>query len=363
MLLESVQLTLIRNSTPPPMLKRIGIAGLGKMGLLHAAIFNSLSHSCVVAIADPSDLPRAVLSKFNAAMHLFPSIEQMLDSCPLDAVVIATPVADHVPVALSCALRDIPFFMEKPLAVSAAQAVALVQRVRQQPVTNMIGFMTRFVGSFVKGQAIVASGCLGRLQRVTGSIYVSQRFSRGRGWRYDRGVSGGGVLLGQGVHLLDLLTWYFGPLSRVNAETFSVYSPDIEDFAHVMLEFQSGLRGWVDSSWSVRGKRTLETTIDVVGDNGSLFVNDDTVRLSLDRSATEYAAGQMQWCAADLFTPVPIDVAGPQYTREDQSFLHALQTNSLAVPNVEQAYYVQQIIDAAYASSAQSGAPQKVTGQ
>jgi predicted dehydrogenase len=328
------------------------------MGLLHAAVFNSLEGSRVVAVTEPAELPREVLSKFNPTIRMFNSIERMLAECPLDAVVIATPVANHVPAAFCCLQKRVPFLVEKPLAVSAAQAQELVQSIQQNPLPNMVGFMTRFVSSFAKGQTIIASGCLGHIQRVTGTIYVSQLFTRGKGWRYDRKVSGGGVLLSQGSHLLDLLTWYFGHVVRVNAEVLSVYSPEIEDFAHVMLEFRSGLRGWIDSSWSVRGKRTLETSIDILGDNGSLFINDDTVRLHLDQPSPNWSVGQTLWRAPDLYQSVPVDIGGPHYTREDQAFLTTLQTQTMPAPDVLQAYHVQQLIDAAYASSVAAGAPQ-----
>jgi predicted dehydrogenase len=339
---------------------RIGIVGMGKMGLLHAAIFNALPNSRVVAIAEPAEMQRQALGKFNPRIDTFENIERMLDDCPVDAVVIATPVVDHVPSALLCMRKGIPFFMEKPLATSTEQAKDLVQCLSRSPLLNMVGFMLLFVGSFALAKTIISSGCLGQLRRVTGTIYVSQLFTRGKGWRYDRQISGGGVLLSQGSHLLDLLTWYFGPVARVNADVLSVYSPDIEDFAHLFLEFRSGLRCWVDSSWSVRGRRVMETHIEALGDNGVLLINDDTLQMSLDAGFDEWKEGQTVWRATDLFQPVPFDVGGPQFTREDLAFLDALRLGSIAAPDVLQAYHVQAIVDAAYASSQQSGVPRQV---
>src|SRR6185295_17316655 len=182
----------------------------------------------------------------------------------------------------------------------ASQAEPLRRTLRQKSLPNMVGFMTRFIDSFVKAKSILDAGSLGRLQRVTGTIYVSQLFSRGEGWRYDRQVSGGGVLLSQGSHLLDLLTWFFGPVERVNADVLAAYSAEVEDFAHVVLQFRSGLHAWVDASWSVRGKRTVQTTIDVLGDNGELIVTDDTVQLTLDKMAGGYAAGRTVFQAPSL---------------------------------------------------------------
>jgi predicted dehydrogenase len=339
---------------------RIGVAGLGKMGMLHAAIFNALPGSRLAAAAEVSRLHRDVLAQYNPAVKTYAEPGAMLDSGDIDALVIATPVSSHVPLALDSIQRGIPFFMEKPLALTAVQGREVLRALAARPTVNLVGYMTRFVDSFEKSQAILASGCLGHLQRVTATIYVSQLFARGRGWRYDRKTAGGGCLHAQGSHLLDLLTWYFGPVARVNAEVMSVYSTEVEDFAHVMLEFRSGLRAWLDSSWSVRSHRTLETTIEVLGDNGNLVVTDDGVSFWLDRPAGALPAGRTTLTAADLYRGVPIDVAGPQYTREDMAFLNAVRDNVPAQPDAGQAYHVQQIIDAAYASSSAGGAPVRI---
>jgi predicted dehydrogenase len=336
---------------------RIGVAGLGKMGMLHAAVFNSLPGSRLTAIAEVARLQRDVLTQYNHTVQTYADPIAMLDSGEVDALVIATPVGSHVPLAVSSIQRGIPFFMEKPLALTAAQGRDVLDALVQKPTVNMVGYMTRFVDPFAKTHEIVASGCLGRLQRVTATIYVSQLFGRGRGWRYDRKTAGGGCLHSQGSHLLDLLTWYFGPVARVNAEVMSIYSAEVEDYAHVMLEFRSGLRAWVDSSWSVRSHRTLETTVDVLGENGSLIANDDSVSLWLASDSGVFRAGHTVLTAPDLYQGVPIDIAGPQYTREDMAFLNAVRDNSPVQPDAPQAYHVQQIIDAAYSSSLEHGAP------
>jgi predicted dehydrogenase len=334
---------------------RVGVAGLGKMGMLHAAIFNSLPDSCLVAVADPESLPTSALATFNPNIRVFKNLETMLAKEKLDAIVITTPVADHVSMALSSLENGIAFFVEKPLAVSAEQADPLIRALRKKPIPHMVGFMTRFVDSFQKGKEILLSGALGVPHRVTATIYVSQLFKTGSGWRYDKTKSGGGVLLSQGSHLLDLLTWYLGPVKRVNAEILSVYSMGIEDFAHVFLEFESGLKGWMDSSWSVRFKRVVETTIEILGANGVLTITDDSVNLFLDKATGGWPAGRTKFRASDLYRGVTVDVAGPQYTREDESFIQAIQAKRFAAPDAFQALHVQKIVDAAYASSRTRG--------
>lgn len=339
---------------------RIGIIGLGKMGLLHAASFNSLPGCRVVAAADSTALPREILSQINPSIKTFADTESLLADGQIQAAVITTPVAYHVPAAIACVEHRIPFFMEKPLALTADQARPLRDALEKQPVPHLIGFMTRYVDTFAKAKAILQSGCLGTLQRAVGTIYVSQLFGRGEGWRYDRKIAGGGVLMNQGSHLLDLLTWFFGPVAHVNASAYSVYSEHVEDFAHVMIRHTSGLRTWLDASWSVRGKRTVQTSIQALGDRGSLQVNDDTLELELDRESGPYRSGRTVWRAADLYQGVTFDVGGTQYSREAEAFVAAIRSNSPTGCTVPEAYHVQAIIDAAYRSSQKDGAPEDI---
>ncbi|MCC6277756.1 MAG: Gfo/Idh/MocA family oxidoreductase [Oligoflexia bacterium] len=339
---------------------RIGITGFGKMGLLHTAILNGFEDSKVVAVSDPSPMITKVLSNLNPNIHAYEDLSEMLEKEPLDAVVIASPVSFHESAALACIEKGIPFFMEKPLVAHLQQGKNICAALEKKPTPHMIGFMCRYIEAFQKGQEVVLSKALGRLHRVSASIYVAQLFNKGVGWRYDRKVSGGGVLLSQGSHVLDLLTWYFGKITRVNAEVTSLYSSEIEDAAHVMLEFQSGLRGVLDCCWSKRFHRTPETRIEVAGDNGTLTVTDDGISLYLDESASGYQKGWTNLTAPELYQGVEVDVGGGQYTRELRDFLNILKTGKPSPITAQQALHVQHVIEAAYLSAERKGTPEVI---
>jgi predicted dehydrogenase len=336
---------------------RIGVVGFGKMGLLHAAIFNRLRGSTVVAIAEPIAAVRAVLEEMNPTLRVHTSAELALDSEAVDAVVIATPVSDHIPVAIDCVSRGIPFFMEKPLATSVAEGRRLLTRLQARPTPHMVGFVARFAEPFEKAHELLRSGCLGVLHRVRATVYASQVRRRGRSWRYTRQHAGGGVLLSQGSHAFDLLTWYFGSVVSVNGERSSVYSAEVEDQAHVILRFASGLGGWLDCSWVERFRRSAETTIEVVGKYGHLVVKDDSLQLFLERPHGGMPEGWSRWTGPDLCRGVQFDVAGSLYTREDEAFLELLRTGKPADLDVVQALNVQGIVEAAYESADAGGAP------
>lgn len=339
---------------------KIGIIGLGRMGLMHTAIFNSLPDSKVVAVVDPAMFPAKPLSMLNPNIKVYKSIEKMFSKEEIDGVVIASPVGYHVENAMECVSKNIPFLMEKPLSINAKQSESLVNELEKKSIPNMIGYMARNIDSFREGKKIIQSGALGRIINIKGTVYVSQLFKQGKGWRYDPKVSGGGVLESQASHLLDMLHWYFGPVKRVNADILSVYSKGIEDFAHVLLEFENGLKGWIDSSWSVRFKRKMELRVEILGENGVLVITDDTLDLFLDIAHGEYKEGKTFFSANDLFTGVHIDIGGAKFTYQAEEFIKAIQQKRQASPSIKDGHHVQKIVDACYQSASENGTPQVV---
>ena len=342
---------------------RMGIIGLGRMGLTHAAIFNSLSDSKVVAVMDPSKFPAKYLGDFNPSIKAFDNLDDMFNNVEIDSVLIASPVSSHIPISLKCVERRIPFLLEKPLSPNSEQAVPLLKKLQEKQIPNMIGYVYRFLDSFKKGKKILESNCLGNIQRVHANMYISQLFKKGKGWRYDPKMSGGGVLISLGSHIIDLLTWYFGSVSYVNGHITSIYSPGIDDFAHLIIMHHSGINVVVDCSWSVRFYRKIDIKIDILGDNGSLIVSDDTVQLFLDNAKDQWPSGRTVYNANDLYTPVEIDVGSPKFTFQNAYFIKAVKSNIMPKPDIFHGFYVQQIIDAGYRSSEENGIPISISPQ
>jgi len=340
---------------------RVGVIGFGKMGILHAGVVNGLAASELVAVADVTS---TLLSAFKASkpqVATYKDYEKMLDGESLEAAFIACPTFLHVPVCLSCVERGVPFLVEKPLASTSAAAEPLLAALKKGPVTNMVGYMSRQIDTFAKAKQLLASEPLGKLMHLRATMYVSQLFRRGKGWRYDKKLSGGGVLITQNSHLIDLLQWYFGPVEWVCGQTKSWFSKSVEDFAHAYLGFKSGLTGYIDTSWSARHHRTVDVRIDAQGENGTLTVSDDEVKLFLDRPRDDLAAGWTLWRKPDLYRGVALDVGNPEYTRQDAEFLSAVATGGTIECDVLSAYRVQQVIDAIYGSAERGGSRVKVS--
>lgn len=338
----------------------VGIIGFGKLGLLHAGIVNGLAGSRLAAVADPSSTMLNFLRSKLTDVGIYSDYKKMLEKENLSAVFVATPTGTHVPIALECVRAGIPFFLEKPMAATAAQARELVKALEKRPVVNMVGYMGRYIDTFRQAKGLIDTQALGRLQMLRSSMYMGQLFKSGKGWRYDKSVSGGGVLITQNAHLIDKLLWFFGHVDSVSGHIQSLYSESTEDHAHAYFVFKNGLNGFLDASWSARHYRTVTISIHVQGEFGTLDVDDDNVRLFLEKPHGDLPAGWSTWRKPDLYQGVSFDIGGPQYTREAEEFFAALSGQGRVDSDVMSAYQTQCVIEAIYRSANRHGAPVSV---
>lgn len=332
---------------------KAGIIGMGKMGILHAGILNSLDNVSIKAISDNQ------VMILKAIQNILPVVGynnyiKMLNKEDLDLVYITTPVAHHVKIAEECANRGINFFVEKPLGMSASECINLSRKLNDEgDIINMVGYCKRFVDTFSKAKEIIDSNVLGDLIHLKSSMYVSQLFTKGGGWRYKKKESGGGVLIGISSHLIDLLLWFFGDISSVRGSCKTYYSKEVDDFAHSYLVFKNGLEGYLDASWSMRNHRLLETKIEIQCENGMLVVSDDYVKVYLDETCNGFNNGWTTYRKQDLYKGVTLDLGGPEYTLEDEHMIESIRSGAQTTIDISQGIRVQNVIDAIYRSSSE----------
>lgn len=330
----------------------VGVVGLGKMGILHMGILNNLAGVEVRGVAEKQGLILKAFKKLvPSAIGTYEDYKEMLSKESLDLVYITTSTALHTKIARDCVENKINFFVEKPLGLSVADCNPLLDAVKQTPVINMVGYCKRFSYTFRKAKEIIDSGLLGELIYLNSSMYVSQLFLKGKGWRYKKESSGGGVLTTLATHLVDLLLWLFGDIDRVNSNTKSFYSKDVEDFVHSYLVFKSGLEGYLDTSWSVRNYRLAEVKIEVQGMNGMLIVNDDYVKFYLDKESN-----WTSYYKQDLGRGVDFELGGPEYTLEDKYLIECVRNTKPAASNVFDGFKVQKVVEAMYRSASEKRA-------
>lgn len=248
---------------------RVGLVGAGTIGAKRALEVARSPLSRLVAIAD-QDQQRA---QSLAAQHGCKTVrtwEELVRSPEIDGVIVATTHQWLAPITLA-ALQSYKHVMtEKPLAMHAGQAETLVESATRHHVKLKAGYNHRHHPAVQRAYALAQEGQIGRL------LFIRCRYGHGgragyeREWRADPFQSGGGELLDQGVHALDLFRWFLGEFSEMHAVlTQSFWPIPVEDNAFCTLRTAGGCVAMLHASWT-QWKNIF--SFEVFGDRGYLLV-------------------------------------------------------------------------------------------
>jgi predicted dehydrogenase len=264
---------------------RTGLVGCGKVGQIHAAALRRLPESDFVAVCD-SDPARAAAFAERHGARPFTDVVTMLRSAGVEAVVIGTPHPLHAAPAIAAAEAGAHVLVEKPLAASLADCDAMLAAARRAGVRLGVISQRRFYEPVRRMKAAIDAGKIG-----TPVLGVFEMFSgRDRAyyesdpWRGKWATEGGGVLVNQSPHQLDLLQWFMGEIDEVSGCWANLNHPfiEVEDTALAMIRFKNGGLGSIVTSLSQRPG--LYTRVHVHGSNGA------SVGVETDRGAT-FVAG------------------------------------------------------------------------
>ncbi|MBQ9120554.1 MAG: Gfo/Idh/MocA family oxidoreductase [Lachnospiraceae bacterium] len=261
---------------------RLGIIGVGNMGSGHFQ--DVLDGKCpkieVTALADidPEKLERA--KQKSPSVACFADTLEMLDSGLIDAALIAVPHYDHPVYAIECFKRGIHVMIEKPAGVYARQVREMNEAAEKAGVKFGIMFNQRTNPLFMKAREIVQSGALGELKRLVWIVtnwYRTQAYYDSGSWRATWNGEGGGVLLNQAPHNLDLWQWIFGMPKKIRAFcSFGKYhNIDVEDDVTIYGEYESGATAvFISTTGETPGTNRLE----ISGDKGKLVLENGKLK-------------------------------------------------------------------------------------
>ena len=331
---------------------QVGIVGLGKMGLLHSAVLNTLDDVQIVSIAEKDSLVTKHLKSVLPKINVYKDLDEMLSSENLDLVHITTPVASHLPLTLTSIKKRLNFFVEKPLTRNLDEAKQICSELKNSNLIHCVGYNVRFLETFSNVKSLLDENVLGDIINVNSTMYASNIFSKPSGWRFKKKISGGGVLLELGCHLVDLLLWYFGPITNVIGKIKTVYS-EVEDFAHAEFEFEKGIKGELDTSWSKEGYTIPEINLEIKGTNGSLRVNQDFIEMKLKNPVQKFKQADVKIYKQELEKGISFDVAGTDYTKEDMHLVDCVKNKKQTLVNAFEASKTQSVIEAIYDSDSE----------
>jgi predicted dehydrogenase len=256
---------------------RIGVVGLGTMGSIHAKkIFSGEIPGAVLAAVCDVDAPRA---EGFSGVPFFESCGGMLAAGGVDAVVLATPHYAHTTTGIEVLEAGLHLLVEKPLSVHKADCERLIAAHTDKRVVFAAMFNQRGDPYYVKVRELVRGGELGKIRRVNWIVtnwFRSEAYYASGGWRATWGGEGGGVLLNQCPHNLDLYQWIFGMPSKVRGfcQLGRYHDIEVEDDVTAYFEYPDGMTGvFITSTGESPGTNRLEIT----AEQGRLVYEDDTL--------------------------------------------------------------------------------------
>lgn len=307
---------------------RIGIVGLGKMGLSHHAIVNSHPAASVVAACESNSYITDVLSA-HTGLRCYRGYDELLAREALDAVVISTPSRLHAPMVAAALERGLHVFCEKPFVLDPDHGEPLVELAESAQLANQVGYHFRFVASFAEAARIARSGALGVIHHVRAEAYgpVVLRPKSGT-WRAAR-AEGGGALYDYACHAIDLINFVVGPPTDVDGVVLKrVFSRDVEDEAYCSFGFANGASGQLAVNWSDESYRKMFTRISVWGDNGRVTADRQECQVYLREVHPSLADVPRGWTVrygTDLTPPVWYYLRGEEYSAQIDYFVQSIQ--------------------------------------
>jgi len=258
---------------------RFGILGCGVIGPHHARAIAGLQSAELVAVADVvPELAEKLAGEYGCSPY--PSLEEMLSSVDLDAVCICTPSGMHAEDAITALEAGKDVVIEKPVDVTLKAADRLLEMQRATGGKVAVVSQHRFDAATQAVHEAVGRGEFGRLTSGSAEIrwWRSQSYYDSGGWRGTWELDGGGVLINQAIHSIDLLQWLMGPVVEVTAYTGLLAHEriEVEDTAVVVLKFAGGALGTIVATTAAYPG--LTATIAVHGDRGSAIIDDDELR-------------------------------------------------------------------------------------
>ncbi len=281
---------------------RIGVVGTGGMGSGHCNKMHMIPEAQLAAICDINPKTAVELAE-KYGVPAFTNHLELLDSGLVDAVIIATPHYFHPPIAIDAFERGIHVLSEKPLGVTVSAVDAMLAAAKQASEKSGVKFSAMFqMRSEPQNQAakqIVASGQLGEIYRTNLVMgwYRSQAYYNSGGWRATWTGEGGGVLINQAPHYLDLFTWLGGLPTTITGQVRTrIHDIEVEDEAFAILEYASGAHGYLYASTTeVPNHNQLE----ICGDRGKIMLLNGTLKhYSLDGSIRTFTAENKEMWAS-----------------------------------------------------------------
>jgi len=333
-----------------------GIIGTGDIAAVHARAICSILKAHLAGVTDIAGNKALAFGK-QFSCNVFDSVSALVNSPEIEVVCICTPSGTHLEPALEVINAGKHCIIEKPLEITIQRCKAIINAAKKKNVFVAGIFPMRFLDLNMEVRKAVDAGRFGRL--VLGDVYVkwfrSQSYYDNVKWRGDLKISGGGALMNQAIHSVDLLRWMMGDVAEVNAfsTTLGHSGLDVEDTAIANLRFKNGALGVIEASTAVFPGSYKR--MEILGTGGSVVIEEEKIvkweftdeterdreiRLLFSRENTE---------GGGVSDPRAIIDTG--HIRQISDMVEAIDTCRPPVIDAEEATKAVEIIEAIYEST------------
>jgi len=280
---------------------RIGLIGLGGMGQEHMNKIEEIPEAELTAVSDvDSEITEKISQEYKVSG--FADYEKLLKSDLIDTVLIATPHYFHPEIGIAAMKKGIHCLSEKPIAVSVAAADEFLQAAKESDVTFAVMYQQRTLPEIRLARKLIKSGRLGKIKRTSmiEPNYRTQAYYDSGTWRATWKGEGGGVLINQSPHGIDLFLLLGGLPSRVTAKTRTrLHRIEVEDEATALVEYPNGAWGYYYTSTN---EAPTGYFIEISGDEGKLTYQNGSLKVcSLKESIPEFTfTSKEMWASPEV---------------------------------------------------------------
>lgn len=248
---------------------RFGLIGAGAIAQAYAQAFNESNCCDLVAIADIRAEAADALAEIVGARIYPDHIALTVAETELDAVIVATPPASHPEIACYFLERGIPVLCEKPLCLSVAEAEKMIAAAEKAGVLFTMASKFRYCSDVIKAKGILASGMLGEVLQFENAFTAKVDMSKR--WNSNAEVSGGGVLIDNGTHSVDIIRYFLGGIESVLAvDAGGTQGLSVDENVKMFAKTRNNVTASVDLTWGIN--KELPNFISIYGSNGSLHI-------------------------------------------------------------------------------------------
>ena len=319
---------------------KVGIIGLGKMGISHLSILNAQPEVAVTGICDNSAYLSNMLEKVTS-IKSYTEPERLINECAPDAIVIATPTSTHASLVEYALHRNIHIFCEKPFCIDVKKGAELSELANKKNLVNQVGYHCRFISSFEKAYQLALEGLIGSIYHARVEVYGAVILEpNGTSWR-SVARAGGGCLYDYACHGIDLLHLFMGSPSSVAGTVLNpIYSRNVEDEVYSNFSYSDGRTASIAANWSDKSFRKMSTRIALWGINGKIIADRQEVHIYLNHKVSipdaTYEAGWTSLNNLSLNKPVGFYLRGEEYSMQIEHFIACIENK---IPNSKSTFY------------------------